>query len=109
MPTQPVRVGLRLIHHRSVRQVRHIGHTVSTVVSLLNPADLIIGGDLANSSGHLVSVIQECVYGESGSLATTALQISACKDTDHAGIAGAVAMCLDRALEPASIEHRLAA
>jgi len=94
---------------RSVRAAgRLIGQVLASTVNLLNPALIMVGGDLANAESQLLAGIREVVYQRSTTLSTTDLQITVSSLGDRAGITGAAAMVIDHILDPASIEHVLA-
>ncbi len=56
---------------RTVRQAGHaIGGVLATCVNVLNPAVIIIGGDVARAGEPLIAGIREVVYKRSLPLAT---------------------------------------
>jgi predicted NBD/HSP70 family sugar kinase len=94
---------------RSVRAAgRLIGQVLASTVNLLNPAMIIVGGDLAKAEQQLLAGIREVVYQRSTTLSTTDLQIMVSSLGDHAGITGAAAMIIDHILAPGAIESVLA-
>ena len=94
---------------RSVRQAGHaIGGVIATCVNVLNPAVIVIGGDVAVAGEPLIAGIREVVYRRSLPLATGHLQISLSKLGDEAGITGAAVMVLESILAPAAIDAALA-
>ncbi len=86
---------------------RLIGQVLATTVNLLNPALIIIGGDLAAAEQQLLAGIREVVYQRSTTLSTTDLQIRTSKLGDRAGVTGAAAMVIDWLLRPSEIESAL--
>lgn len=54
---------------------RHIGQMLATMVNILNPSLVVIGGGVAASGDVLMASIHEIVYGRSLPLATRHLQI----------------------------------
>ena len=63
---------------RVVRQAGHaIGGVLATCVNVLNPAVIVIGGDVASAGEPLLAGIREVVYKRSLPLATGRLQIGA--------------------------------
>jgi len=95
---------------RVVRQAGHaIGGVLATCVNLLNPAVIIIGGDVAQAGEPLIAGIREVVYKRSLPLATGRLQIGLSRLGDEAGITGAAVMVLETILAPATIDAALAA
>jgi predicted NBD/HSP70 family sugar kinase len=94
---------------RTVRQAGHaIGGVLATCVNVLNPAVIIIGGDVARAGEPLIAGIREVVYKRSLPLATGRLQIGLSKLGDEAGITGAAVMVLETILSPAAIDAALA-
>lgn len=94
---------------RAVRAAgRLIGEVLASTVNLLNPAMIVVGGDLAKAEPQLLAGIREVVYQRSTTLSTTELQINLSTLGDHAGVTGAAAMIIDHILTPAAIEHALA-
>jgi predicted NBD/HSP70 family sugar kinase len=93
---------------RVVRQAGHeIGGVLATCVNVLNPAVIIIGGDLARAGEPLLAGIREVVYKRSLPLATGRLQIALSRLGDEAGITGAAVMVLETVLAPAAIDAAL--
>ena len=94
---------------RSVRAAgRLIGQVLASTVNLLNPAVIMIGGDLAMAELQLLAGIREVVYQRSTTLSTTDLQIVASSLGDRAGITGAAAMVIEHIFSPSAIDLALA-
>ncbi|HWL41622.1 MAG TPA: ROK family protein [Ilumatobacter sp.] len=94
---------------RAVRQAGHaIGGVLATCVNMLNPAVIVIGGDVAGAGEPLLASIREVVYQRSLPLATGQLQIALSRLGDEAGIVGAAVMVLETVLAPAAIDATLA-
>jgi predicted NBD/HSP70 family sugar kinase len=47
------------------RAGRLVGEMLSTIVHVLNPSLIVIGGGVANAGDHLLAAIREVVYGQS--------------------------------------------
>lgn len=95
---------------RSVRAAgRLIGQVLASTVNLLNPAMIMIGGDLARAEAQLLAGIREVVYQRSTTLSTTDLQIGVSTLGDRAGVTGASAMVIEHILDPSTVERTLAA
>jgi predicted NBD/HSP70 family sugar kinase len=93
---------------RALRQAgRDIGEVLATLVSMLNPSVIVLGGMLAMES--LLAGVREVVYGRSLPLATGHLQIVASKTGEHAGVIGAATMVIQHVLSPAQVDAALAA
>ena len=90
---------------RAVREAgRQIGHVLATVVNMLNPAVIAIGGDVADAGEHLLAGIREIVYQRSTALSTRDLEIAQATLGDRAGITGAAAMAIEHIVAPSSID-----
>lgn len=87
---------------------RLIGTVLASVVNLLNPSLIMIGGALAAAEQHLIAGIREVVYQRSTTLSTTNLQIVGSSLGDQAGITGAAALVIDHILTPGAIDSALA-
>ena len=74
---------------------------------MLNPAVIVIGGDVAEAGEPLLAGIREVVYRRSLPLATGHLQIALSRLGDEAGITGAAVMVLESILAPAAIDAAL--
>ncbi|MCT9871496.1 ROK family transcriptional regulator [Paenarthrobacter aurescens] len=95
---------------QALRQAgRDVGDVLATVVNLLNPSMIIIGGSVGEAGEHLVAGIREVVYRRSLPLATTHLRIGISMAGDRAAILGASQMVTQHVLSPAVIEATLQA
>jgi predicted NBD/HSP70 family sugar kinase len=72
-----------------------LGDVLSTAVSLLNPDQVVIGGDIAHAHEHFLLGVRQTLLSRSQPLATAHLRITPSKLGDRAGIAGAAAMVAD--------------
>ena len=95
------------VHARLRRAGRVIGEALASVVNLLNPSLIVVGGDLAGAGEQLVAGIREAIYQRSTALATHVLEIRPSKLGDHAGVVGAASMALDRIPDPAAVDAAL--
>ena len=95
----------------AVRLVREAGHAIGGVlaacVNMLNPAVIVIGGDVAGAGEQLLAGIREVVYRRSLPLATGRLRIVPSELGDEAGITGAAVMVLETILSPAAVDAAL--
>ena len=90
---------------RVVRQAgRDLGEVLATLVNLVNPSVVVIGGRLAGAGEHLLAGIREVVYQRSLPLATEHLRLMASSMGDQAAVKGAVALAVAHALSPEQIE-----
>ncbi|HSJ50580.1 MAG TPA: ROK family transcriptional regulator [Actinomycetota bacterium] len=99
------RDALRLVRDAG----RLIGRVLSGAVNLLNPAIIVVGGDVAQADQHLLAGIREAVYERSTPLATRALKIEKNVLGDRAGIVGAAIMIGERLISPEVVDGALAA
>lgn len=90
---------------RAVREAgRRIGEVLAGAVNLLNPAVMVLGGDLARAEEHLLPGIREVVYQRSNALATRQLRIVASALGGRASVLGSAVMVLDEVLSPAAVD-----
>lgn len=94
---------------QALRQAgRDVGDVLATVVNLLNPSVIVIGGSIGESGEHLVAGVREVVYRRSLPLATSQLRIGLSHAGDKAAILGASQLVTRHVLSPAVIEATLA-
>jgi predicted NBD/HSP70 family sugar kinase len=74
---------------------RDIGQMLATVVNMLNPSLIVIGGGVSGVGDVLMASIREVVYGRSLPLATRHLQIRQSVLGERAGVTGCAVMVLD--------------
>ncbi len=95
---------------RVVREAgRLIGQVLASTVNLLNPALIMIGGDMAMADQPLLAGVREVVYQRSTTLSTTDLQITTATLGDQAGVVGAAALALEHVLTPRAVDLAVAA
>ncbi|CAI9393207.1 ROK family transcriptional regulator [Microbacterium sp. T2.11-28] len=83
---------------------REVGEVLSTVVNLLNPSIIVIGGSIARAGEHLLAGVREVVYRRSIPLATQHLGIVQSQAGETAGVRGAAIMVTQHVLSPAHVE-----
>ncbi|WP_426007292.1 ROK family transcriptional regulator [Paenarthrobacter sp. NyZ202] len=88
---------------------RAIGGVLATVVNLLNPSVIVVGGSMGDAGEQLVAGIREVVYRRSLPLATAHLRISHSLAGEESAILGASQMVTQHVLSPEAIEATLAA
>jgi glucokinase len=81
---------------------REIGAVLATVVNLLNPEVIVIGGSIARAGEQLIAGVRETVYSRSIPLATQHLAIVQSRSDATAGVTGAAVMVIRDVLSPAS-------
>ncbi len=91
---------------RVVRQAgRDLGEVVATLVNMINPSVIVIGGALADAGESLIAGIREVVYQRSQPLATEHLRIITSQAGERAGVIGAAALAIGHVLAPESIDQ----
>jgi predicted NBD/HSP70 family sugar kinase len=83
---------------------RRIGEVLAAAVNLLNPAVVVLGGDLAGAYEPLIAGVREIVYRRSTALATRQLRIEPSRLADLAGLRGCATLVLDHVLAPEAID-----
>jgi len=83
---------------------REIGEVLATVVNVLNPSLIVIGGSVARAGEHLLAGIREIVYRRSIPLATQHLGIVQSQAGDKAGVIGAAIMATQYVLAPENVD-----
>lgn len=86
---------------------RHIGEVLAAAVNLLNPAVLVVAGDMAGAYDIFVAGLRETLYGNATALATRALQVVPSTHGDRSGVIGSATLVLDEVLSPAAIDASL--
>lgn len=76
---------------------------------MLNPAVIVIGGDLTRADEPLLAGVREIVYRRSLPLATGRLRIVGSRLDDEAGVVGAAVMVIERVLAPDAVDAALSA
>jgi predicted NBD/HSP70 family sugar kinase len=95
---------------QALRQAgRDVGDVLATVVNLLNPSVIVVGGSLGQAGEHLMAGVREVVYRRSLPLATSHLRIALSVAGDQAAILGASQLVTQYVLSPAAIEATLLA
>lgn len=93
--------ALRLTHEAG----RRIGEVMATLVCLINPGVLLIGGPLASSS--LLSGVRETLYPMSLPRATRNLDVRLATTGDMAGITGLTRLVVDKVFSSSAVNARL--
>ncbi|WP_395401391.1 ROK family transcriptional regulator [Arthrobacter sp. UC242_113] len=95
---------------QALRQAgRDVGDVLATVVNLLNPSVIVVGGSLGQAGEHLMAGVREVVYRRSLPLATTHLRIGLSMAGSQAAVLGASQMVTQHVLSPTVIEATLQA
>jgi predicted NBD/HSP70 family sugar kinase len=85
---------------------RRIGEVVAAAVNVLNPALVVLGGDL--SGKNLIAGVRETVYHRAAAVTTRQLRIEPSELGDDAGLLGCATMILSHVLSPEAIDAALA-
>ncbi|QKW06365.1 ROK family protein [Streptomyces sp. NA04227] len=86
---------------------RRVGEVLATVVTLLNPGVLMVGGDLAGTP--FLTGVRELLYERALPRSTARLQIVPPALGEEAGLVGGAALVVEHLYAPARVEERLAA
>ncbi|WP_245714152.1 ROK family transcriptional regulator [Nocardia vaccinii] len=93
---------------RVVREAgRRIGEVLAAAVNLLNPALIIVRGDLSHAYEPLAAGMRELIYQRSSALATRALRVEPGASDAPTGVAACAAMILDQVLSPSAVNALL--
>ena len=84
---------------------RHVGEVVASAVNLLNPAVLVIAGDMAAAYDVFVAGLRESLYRNATAMATRELEVVPAAHGGYSGVVGTAAMVLDEVLSPRSIDR----
>ena len=87
---------------------RTLGATVADAVGLLNPAVIVLAGQLSNTGEHLLAGIRERIYSRSLPLAMRELHIAASELHGDSGVRGLAHGALDRLFEAEHLNQALA-
>jgi predicted NBD/HSP70 family sugar kinase len=83
-----------------------VGEVLSTVVCMVNPAVLVIAGDLADI--HFVTGVREVLYQRALPRSTRHLEVSASRLGARSAVIGGYAMVVDQVYAPAAVDAELA-
>jgi predicted NBD/HSP70 family sugar kinase len=86
---------------------RHVGEVLAGAVNLLNPAVLVVAGDMAGAYDIFVAGLRETLYGNATALATRVLQVVPSTYGDRSGVIGSATMVLNDVLSPGAIDASL--
>jgi predicted NBD/HSP70 family sugar kinase len=84
---------------------RHVGEVIAGAVNLLNPAIVVIDGDMARAYDILVAGLREALYGNATALSTRVLQVVPTTYGDRSGVIGGATLILDRILSAGAIDE----
>ncbi len=104
-----VRAGSREAIDATRQAGREVGEVLASVVNLLNPSVIVIGGSIARAGEQVLAGVREVVYRRSIPLATQHLIVVQSQADASAGVLGAAIMLTQAVLAPEAIDARLAA
>lgn len=102
--TRLVGLGEPLAIHLVRESGRILGEVMTSLVSILNPEMIVIGGTLAIVDDHLLSGMREMVYKRSLPLATRDLQLVVSPPDLDAGIVGATILVVDEQMKGQNVD-----
>jgi predicted NBD/HSP70 family sugar kinase/biotin operon repressor len=85
----------------------HLGDVVAGLIHVLNPERVLLGGNLALASDHLLAVVRSIVYRRALPLATRNLTIARPALGQRSGLAGALAIGIEAEFDPEALAERL--
>src|ERR1035437_1079356 len=83
---------------------RRLGEVLAAGVNLLNPAAIVVGGDMAPAYDTFVAGLRETLYGNASAIATRDLQILSTTHADRSGVMGCAVLVLDQVLSEAALD-----
>ena len=86
---------------------RHVGEVLAAAVNLLNPAVLVVAGDMAGAYDIFVAGLRESLYSQASALATRELVIAPVTHGDQSGVVGCAALAIREVLDSAAVEKAL--
>ncbi len=86
---------------------RQVGEVLAAAVNLLNPAVLVVAGDMVAAYDIFVAGLRESLYRNATALATRTLQVVPATHGDRSGVIGSATLVLDEVLSPVAIDASL--
>ncbi len=97
-----------LVARRAIRASgQSIGEVLAAAVTLLDPAVIVVGGDMAPAYDLLVAGLRETLYRDATATASRDLRVVAATHAADSGVRGTAALALRRALDPAAVDRLL--
>ena len=97
---------------RAIARVRDagrlLGEALASVVSVLAPTAIVVGGEMAEAREPLLAGIRETIYQRSLPLATRELAITTSRLGRRAGLVGAATVAIEHALSPERVDALVA-
>jgi predicted NBD/HSP70 family sugar kinase len=83
---------------------RRLGEVLAAGVHLLNPAAIVVGGDMAPAYDSFVAGLRETLYGNASAIATRDLQILSTTHADRSGVMGCAVLVLHQVLNESAVD-----
>jgi predicted NBD/HSP70 family sugar kinase len=84
---------------------RLVGEAVAPAVNLLNPAVIVIAGDMAAAYDVFVAGLRETLYRDASAMATRELEVVPAAHGGHSAVVGTAAMVLDEVLSARAVDE----
>jgi predicted NBD/HSP70 family sugar kinase len=88
---------------------RYVGEVLAAAVNLLNPALVVVAGDMAGAYEIFVAGLRETMYGNATAQATRNLEVVPAAHGSRSGVVGGAVMVLDEVLSPRAVDALVAA
>ncbi len=88
---------------------RYVGEVLAAAVNLLNPALVVVAGDMAGAYEIFVAGLRETMYGNATAQATRSLEVVPAAHGSRSGVVGGAIMVLDEVLSPRAVDALVAA
>ncbi len=103
-------VSLAIAGDRAARSMiresgRLVGESLAVAIDLLNPAAIVVGGDIAPAFEIYLAGMRESVYAGISAFAATDLTFAPARFGESAGLVGCAALALDNVLRPSAIDR----
>lgn len=83
---------------------RHVGEVLASAVNLLNPAIVVVAGDMAGAYEIFVAGLRETLYGNATAQATRSLEVMSATHGSRSGTVGGAIMVLDEVLSARAVD-----
>ena len=87
---------------------RYVGEVLATSVNLLNPAVVVVAGDMAGAYEIFVAGLRETLYGNATAQATRTLEVVPAAHGSRSATVGGAIMVLDEVLSPRAVDALVA-
>jgi predicted NBD/HSP70 family sugar kinase len=87
---------------------RYVGEVLAAAVNLLNPAVVVVAGDMAGAYEIFVAGLRETLYGNATAQATRSLDVVSATHGSRSGTVGGAIMVLDEVLSPRAVDALIA-